>query len=143
MVMTLRNCSVLLATLVLGCSRQPRPSPQASALPADTQPIRLAFAIIFPKAGDTLIEGRTYIIRWHAPDSMTINLGAAMGGHDKGLLLDHAPARPDTLVWSIPVGYVTGFGPASSDVMRLRLENAANPDQYTEAGPFTIRGSVK
>ena len=68
-----------------------------------------AFAIIYPKSGDTLVEGRTYIIRWHAPDTMSINLGAAMGGHDKGLLLDHAPAKPDTLVWSIPVGYVTGL----------------------------------
>jgi hypothetical protein len=35
---------------------------------------------------------------------------------------------------------VTGFGPASSDLIRLRLENARNPDQWTEAGPFTITG---
>ena len=104
---------------------------------------RVAFAITYPRTGDTLIEGHTYVLRWRAPDTMTINLGAAMGGHDKGLLLDHAPSAPDTLVWTIPVGYVTGFGPASSDMMRLRLENAANPDQYAEVGPFTITGTPK
>ena len=117
--------------------------PHASAPPAASQPDRIAFAITYPRTGDTLVEGHTYVIRWRAPDTMTINLGAAMGGHDKGLLLDHAPAAPDSLVWSIPNGYVTGFGPPSSDVMRLRLENAANPDQYTEAGPFTISGAAK
>jgi hypothetical protein len=35
----------------------------------------------------------------------------------------------------------TGFEPPSSNGFRLRLENAANPEQWTEAGPFTIRGA--
>lgn len=75
-----------------------------------------------------------------APDTFRINLGAAVGGKDKGMLLTNAPAHPDSLRWAIPVGFVTGFGPSSSDQVRLRLENAADPQQWTEAGPFTITG---
>ena len=88
------------------------------------------------------MEGGRYMIRWMAPDTMRINLGAAMGGKDRGLLLSNVPATPDSLAWSIPRGFVSGFGVASSDQVRLRLENAANPEQWTEAGPFTVTGTV-
>lgn len=109
-------------------------------LPEAPPSSRLAFAITFPKAGDTLVEGRSYTIRWMAPDSFQISLGAAMGGKDRGMLLNDVPAKPDSLVWTVPVGFVTGFGPKSSDLIRLRLENARNRDQWTETGPFTIVG---
>lgn len=138
----MRSRLFALSCVGLAAACAPTPRHQPSSPPTSPPPSgRIAFAITSPKAGDTLFEGRTYIIRWRAPDTMTINIGAAMGGHDKGLLLDHAPSAPDSLVWAIPVGYVTGFGPASSDAMRLRMENARNPDQWTEAGPFTIRGA--
>ncbi len=64
----------------------------------------------------------------------------AMGGKDKGMLLVGAPAQPDSLVWKIPVGFVTGFGVASSDQVRLRLEDADSAGYYVEASPFTVRG---
>jgi hypothetical protein len=64
-----------------------------------------------------------------------------MGGHDKGLLLSNAPAGLDSLVWTIPVGFVTGFGPSSSDQIRLRLTNADSTDQWVEVGPFVIVGA--
>ena len=105
-------------------------------------PGRIAFAITAPRAGDTLVEGRAYVIRWMAPDTMRINLGAAMGGKDKGLLVTNAPAAPDSVVWAIPMGFVTGFGISSSDQVRLRMENARDPNQWTEAGPFTVTGVV-
>jgi hypothetical protein len=97
-------------------------------------------ALLSPRAGDTLVEGETYVIRWSAPAGMRINLGAAMGGKDKGMLLVGAPARPDSVVWKVPVGFVTGFGVASSDQVRLRLEDADSAGHYVEAGPFTVRG---
>ena len=102
---------------------------------------RAAFAFRTPSAGDTLIEGRTYAIRWVSVPARRINLGAAMGGHDKGYLLAGAPAGLDSLVWTVPVGFVTGFGPSSSDQMRLRLENADSTDQRVETGPFVIAGT--
>jgi hypothetical protein len=97
-------------------------------------------ALLSPRAGDTLMEGHTYVIRWSAPSHMRINLGAAMGGKDKGMLLVRAPARPDSLVWKVPVGFVTGFGVKSSDQVRLRLEDADSAGRYIEAGPFTVVG---
>jgi hypothetical protein len=51
-----------------------------------------------------------------------------------------APAEPESLVWKVPVGFVTGFGVASSDQVRLRLEDADSAGNYVEAGPFTVRG---
>jgi hypothetical protein len=97
-------------------------------------------ALLSPQAGDTLVEGETYVIRWSAPAGMRIDLGAAMGGKDKGMLLVGGPAQPESLVWKVPVGFVTGFGVASSDQVRLRLEDADSAGNYVEAGPFTVRG---
>ena len=88
------------------------------------------------------MEGRSYVIRWQAPAGTRVNLGAAMGGKDRGMLLTNAPADPDSLVWTVPVGWITGFGPLSSDQVRLRLENADSDAQWTEAGPFTILGTA-
>lgn len=140
-----RLCVLALSAAVTLTSCK-RPAPPATVGGSDSPAPpsgRLAFAITFPRAGDTLVEGRTYTIRWMAPDSFQINLGAAMGGKDKGMLLNDVPGSTDSLVWTVPVGFVTGFGPASSDQIRLRLENARNPDQWTEAGPFTITGATR
>jgi len=120
-----------LLLLPLACSKgQERPS----------APV---FAFRSPTAGDTLVEGRSYTIRWVSTPARRINLGAAMGGHDKGYLLTNAPAGLDSLVWTVPVGFVTGFGPSSSDQIRLRLENADSTDQWVETGPFVIKGAPR
>jgi len=119
-----------IGAFALACSQGERP--RAAAQPA--------FAFRSPVAGDTLVEGHTYTIRWVSVPARRINLGAAMGGHDKGYLLSNAPAGLDSLVWTVPVGFVTGFGPSSSDQMRLRLENADSTDQWVETGPFVITG---
>jgi hypothetical protein len=108
---------------------------------ADRMEHDLPLALLSPQAGDTLVEGETYVIRWSAPAGMRINLGAAMGGKDKGMLLVGAPAQPESLVWKVPVGFVTGFGVASSDQVRLRLEDADSAGHYVEAGPFTVGGT--
>jgi len=100
-----------------------------------------AFAFRSPTTGDTLVEGRSYTIRWVSIPARRINLGAAMGGHDKGLLLADAPPGLDSLVWTVPIGFVTGFGPFSSNQIRLRLENADSTDQWVETGPFVITGA--
>lgn len=117
------------------------PDSQDEVTPPPAPEARLAFALVSPQAGDLLIEGNSYVIRWMAPDSFRINLGAMMGGKDKGHLLTGAPARPDSLTWTVPVGFVTGFGISESNQVRLRLENAEDPNQWTEAGPFTIQGA--
>jgi hypothetical protein len=135
--------TILLVLAVSACrpsEKSPPPSGD-SAAPTDSVPRdAFAFAILTPKAGDTLVEGAVYTIRWKAPGVLKINLGAAMGGHDKGYLLSDAPAVPDSLAWPVPVGFVTGFGLNASTDMRLRLEDASDPAHYVETGPFTIVG---
>jgi hypothetical protein len=134
---------VVVAGVALGLSGcDPTPPARSATADSGASGGRIAFAITAPRTGDTLVEGGRYMIRWMAPDTMRINLGAAMGGKDRGLLLSNVPATPDSLAWSIPRGFVSGFGVASSDQVRLRLENAANPEQWTEAGPFTVTGTV-
>ena len=124
-----------LVVLVAGmaCQRGNKPAP-AGAAP------ELGFRS--PAAGDTLIEGHTYTIRWTSPPGMRINLGARMGGHDKGHLLINAPAGLDSLVWTVPSGFVTGFGPPSAEVW-LRLENADSSLQWVEAGPLVVTGASR
>jgi len=130
-----------LLLLALACSKgQGRPSaPDSPSAPVSQG----GFAFRSPAAGDTLVEGRTYTIRWVSPPGRRINLGAVMGGKDKGFLLTNAPAGLDSLAWTVPVGFVTGFGPSSSDQVRLRLENADSTDQWVETGPFVITGAPR
>jgi hypothetical protein len=130
------------AALLLSAGCRGRPDRTEHDLLDTSPPAQGAspLALLSPRAGDTLVEGETYVIRWSAPAGMRINLGAAMGGKDKGMLLVRAPAQPESLVWKIPVGFVTGFGVASSDQVRLRLEDADSAGHYVEAGPFTVGG---
>ena len=94
--------------------------------------------ILSPRPGDRWAEGTDHVIRWRTSGIPAINLGAAVGDKDKGHLLLNVPSSTESLVWTIPVGFVTGFGPDSSNQVRLRLENATDPTQFVEAGPFTI-----
>lgn len=136
--MNSRLAPLPLVLLALACSKgeQYRPAADSSGVVG----LRAEFGFRSPTAGDTLVEGRTYTIRWVAVPGRRVNLGAVMGGKDKGYLLNGAPAGLDSLVWTVPVGFVTGFGPSSSDQVRLRLENADSTDQWVETGPFVITG---
>jgi hypothetical protein len=135
----------LTAPLLLLALAACRPRQEAQPVAADSivaAPLP-AFALLSPKQGDTLVEGRGYVIRWRAPANFHLNLGAVMGGKDKGMLLTSRAAAPDSLVWNVPIGFVTGFGIASADNVRLRLENADSSEQWVEAGPFTITGASR
>jgi len=123
----------------VGAATPPTPTATtATATPATTAPSSVPLAVRFPHAGDTLVEGRSYVIRWSAPAGMRVSLGLVMGGKDRGMLVVAAPAKPDSLVWQVPVGFVTGFGITSSDQVRLRLEDADSAARYVDAGPFTV-----
>ena len=122
-----------------GCDCRPERTDVGAGAPPRSG-TRASLALLAPRAGDTLVEGCSYVIRWSAPAGTLINLGAAMGGKDKGMMLVSAAARPDSLVWRVPAGFVTGFGVASSDRVRLRLEDADSAGHYVETGPFTVTG---
>lgn len=141
-----RQFAAFAAALLACCGRPDRGERSAGAArPAPpptetTAPGSAPLAVRFPRAGDTLVEGRSYVIRWSAPVGMRVSLGLVMGGKDRGMLAVAAPAKPDSLVWKVPVGFVTGFGITSSDQVRLRLEDADSAARYVDAGPFTVTG---
>jgi hypothetical protein len=130
---------LLAAGLALaGCARQ-APAPKAAQAPAvATRPAFLA-----PQRGQILSEGQSFTIRWQAPGWDSVNVGAAMGGKDRGHLAFGRNASGDTLVWHIPVGWVTGFGVTRSDSVRLRLEDARDPNQFVDSAPFTVTGKER
>ena len=135
---------ILLLIGLSGCRpAEKAPAPSRDSTPPANSTTPAAFVILSPKGSDTLTEGSTYVVRWNAPAGARINIGAVMGGKDKGHLLLDTPAVPDSFVWQIPVGFVTGFGIDASGNMRLRLEDAADPSHYFDTEPFTIVGSPK
>ena len=137
----MRTFILLLFGLAACRSHERQPAPPADTLPAEETADEPAFGILSPRPGDTLVEGSVHVIHWRATGVPRINLGAAMGGKDKGHLLIDVAATPDSFAWQVPVGFVTGFGVSASSDMRLRLEDAGDPNHYVEAGPFTITGN--
>jgi hypothetical protein len=124
--------------IVGACSREKAP-PGTARLDSAPAPAA-AMRILAPVAGERWVEGTTHVIRWTA-SAPRINLGAAVGGKDKGHLLLDAPSMPDSLTWDVPVGFVTGFGPDSATDVRIRLEDAADPTRFVISDPFTITGN--
>jgi len=133
--------TLLLALAVattVSCAREPAPERTETPTPPATRLTSVEF--LAPRDGEVLEEGSTYVIRWRAPIWKRVHVAAAMGGKDKGHLAMDLDASADSLVWQIPEGFVTGFGIARSDEVRLRLENADHPEQFMDSGPFTIIG---
>jgi hypothetical protein len=96
---------------------------------------RLAFALLSPHAGIPSPRGP---ILCRAVGGTTPS-GSISSGDGRGIGLPAPDARQHPIAGlDGPRGFVTGFGMPASDLMRLRLENAADPNQRTEAGPFTI-----
>ena len=123
-----------------GCKTRESPPPGAAGdSTAHPAPAPAAFAILAPSAGTTWVEGQSYVIRWQGASWPRINIGVAMGGKDKGHLVENYSAALDSLGWTIPPGFVSGFGLSRSDNMRLRFENADDPGQFVDSDSFAIR----
>lgn len=128
-----------IAMLVASCAREPAPK-RAEPPPAPESHAPAKPEFLAPQPGQVLTEGQSFVLRWQAPGWRRVNVGAVMGGKDRGHLAFGRDATIDTLVWQIPVGWVTGFGIASADNVRLRLENADDPSQFVDSAPFTVKG---
>jgi hypothetical protein len=124
------------ALLAAGCTNQVK---QANQAPPPVTSARTEF--LAPQGGEVLVEGQSFTIRWQAPGWDSVNVAAVMGGKDRGHLVFGRDARSDTLVWQIPLGWVTGFGITRSDSVRLRLEDAGDPNRFVDSAPFTVRGA--
>jgi hypothetical protein len=143
-----RGCSLCLTlAAALACSPRPprsdaerpdsvsaRPDAGRDSAPADSLPYR----ILSPAPGDEWHEGGTYVIRWTAARAGEVNVAAAVGGKDRGHLAMRLPAGTDSLRWTVPEGFVTGFGPERSDEVRIRIESADDPAVGVTSEPFAV-----
>jgi hypothetical protein len=135
----MRRTALVLLGLAAACSREKAPPADDAGSISELPP---AMEILSPRGGERWVEGSQQVIRWRTRGLSMINIGAAVGGKDKGHLLLSVSALPDSLVWEIPIGFVTGFGPDCATNVRIRLENAADPAQFVESEPFTITGEA-
>lgn len=130
------DLALLVALLFAGCARE-APPPKRVQRPSAvaTHP-----GFLSPSGGEIWREGQSYVIVWRAPGWDSVNVGVVMGGKDRGHLAFGRDAKNDTLIWPIPVGWVTGFGIIRSDEVRLRLEDASDPSRFLDSEPFTVTG---
>src|SRR3954464_1268059 len=129
---------------VLGCnssrSSPPGRAPAAAAVAATTVGDSASSVVVLrPAAGEIWTEGRPYTIRWRATGIARVDVELALGGKDKGHVALDLPGSVDSLRWVVPEGFVSGFGLTSSDQVRVRVENAADPAQFGDSPPFTIQ----
>ena len=117
-------------------------SPAVARTEPPLSPDTLPYRIVSPAAGTVWREGDTHVIRWTRGREGAVNVGAVVGGKDKGHLAFSLPAEADSLVWQVPVGFVTGFGPDRSDAVRIRVESADDPRIGAESASFTIAGDT-
>lgn len=122
--------------VVAGCTRSS--SHDTARVRSD---VESAFAITSPEGGTVWTEGQSYTIRWHAPAGAAVNIGAAVGGKDRGHLAFNLAAGTDSLRWTVPPGFVSGFGPQRSDAVHLRIEDAHDPMRFAESAMFTIKAA--
>lgn len=122
-----------------GCDRRRQMMPpdgaDTTAVMVDSSP---SIEIVSPTGTDTLVEGRAHIVRWTASGVQTLDIGAALGGKDKGHLGIGIPATPDTLVWTVPEGFISGVGLEASSNARLLFESRDPEGARAESEPFTI-----
>jgi len=87
--------------------------------------------IIAPKAKDVWIEGKTYTIKWKGLKEGVVCISVLIGGHDAGIINDcDSCAAQNKYKWTIPVGFVSGFGENKDSAVRVVLyykDNESNP----------------
>lgn len=145
----LRQMPLVLCACILACDH-PGPPRKAAQEPASAPDIETSgigrsvspLVIVRPSQAEVWREGQTYTIRWRAASVDRVNVAVALGGKDKGHLAFGIAASRDSLEWQIPSGFVSGFGIARSDNVRVRIEDADNPARYADSSPFTIMASA-
>ena len=99
-------------------------------------------AVVSPEKGVCWYEGRTYTIRWKGGGPGKVCISVLLGGKDKGIVNDcSTKASRGSYEWSIPQGFVTGFGVAQDDRARVCIFYEGSPSHYVCSPYFTIAGS--
>jgi len=95
--------------------------------------------IIAPKAKDVWIEGKTYTIKWKGLKEGVVCISVLIGGHDAGIINDcDSCAAQNKYKWTIPVGFVSGFGENKDSAVRVVLYHKDNESNPYFSDYFTI-----
>ncbi len=95
--------------------------------------------IISPKKGDVWFEGKTYTIRWRGFKEGVICITVLIGGHDAGIINScDSCALQNGYKWSIPKGFVSGFGVNKDSFVRVVLYYKDNQSRNYFSDYFTI-----
>jgi hypothetical protein len=95
--------------------------------------------VLSPKGGEQWKEGETYSIVWASSGVDRVDLTAASGGRDLGLIASALEATAGQYTWLIPTGLISNFGSVKSDTMRLRIADHANAALHDENdNPFSV-----
>jgi hypothetical protein len=100
--------------------------------------------VIAPNGGEVWAEGETHEIHWKAEGVVEVQIAVAVGGKDKGHLGTGSPidAQQGRFVWTIPQGFVTGFGVSKASNVRVMIYDAHHREIYDISdGSFTIVGA--
>ena len=112
-----------------------------AGLKEDVQPF---IKLISPRGGEVWEEGKTHEIRWESRGIDEVYIAAAVGGKDKGLVesggSNKIDARRGKISWKIPIGFVTCFGIAKSEQVRIMIFDVRNSTIRDLSGSFTIEG---
>jgi hypothetical protein len=82
--------------------------------------------VLSPGPGETWVEGRTYDVVWRATGVAQVDIGVALGGKDKGLIAQGLDAAAGRYTWTVPDGFVSGFGVAESSG-RVMVSESGDP----------------
>ena len=89
--------ATILSLMVLGaCGTDAPANRHARDTVTNGGGVSSAYRIESPRAGVVWREGETHVIRWSRSDARPVNVGAAVGGKDKGHLAFALPAGTDS-----------------------------------------------
>ena len=100
--------------------------------------------VIAPNGGEVWAEGETHEIRWKSEGVAEVQIAVAVGEKDKGHLGSGSPidAQQGRFAWTIPQGFVTGFGVSKASNVRVMIYDARHREIYDISdGSFTIVGA--
>ena len=90
-------------------------------------------------------EGQIHELTWHSSGVSKINISAAIGGHDRGVIATVEAGRSydhlglyEIYEWQIPYGFVSDLGLDYSDAVTFYIHDAYRSDVYDKSSPPII-----
>ncbi len=108
---------------------------KVTVLPQSAGP---SIEVLAPGPGERWVEGQTYEVVWRSTGVEAVDIALALGAKDKGLMARGVDAEVGRYTWTVPEGFVCGFGVAESSG-RVMVFDSSDPTVSDENdGDFTF-----